>query len=183
MLIYDLDSIPNSFKEGYRGILLLHRSKDGLIGNSQRKAIKKISSNPNEWLETVKEFRELQEDVYPNHRIYASVNARNITKAIHEFKLRQVAVDYGNIDELNAFYSDIQNRFFSCFMNPGCKKENNFLIDCDSWEEFDFARNTIPEELIIFTYPTKRGNHIITKPFNPNEYNVEIKKDGLIFIG
>lgn len=183
MIIDNLDKVPSCFKDGVRGILLLHRNKDGENGNAQRKSVKKISKNEQEWKEIILRFKELQQHSYQGYRIYSSVNSRNMEKAIHEFKLRQLNVDYGSIEELHWFYKDIENRFFSCLMNPNCKHESNFLIDCDSKEEYEMAKERIPSNLIIFEYLTKNGMHIITKPFNPNEIKVEIKKDDLIYIG
>lgn len=183
MLIDDLESIPEMFKDSFRGIMLLHRSKDGEVGNAQRKAIKKISRDQDEWLKIVHEFRDLQITTYQGHRIYTSVNSRDMSKAIHDFKKRQLDHDYGNLYELNWFYTDIQNRFFSCLMNPNCRAQNNFLIDCDSEDEYHHAMRTIPEEFILFGYPTKNGHHLITRPFNPNDYKIEPKKDEMMFIG
>lgn len=183
MLIDDLDGVPEMFKDGYRGIMLLHRSKDGEVGNAQRKAIKKVSRDPDEWKKIILEFRDLQHSSYPGHRIYASVNSRDMSKAIHEFKARQLAHDYGNLYELHWFYTDIQNRFFSCLMNPNCRSQNSFLIDCDSQDEYEHAMRTIPEEYLLFAYATKNGHHILTRPFNPHDYKIDPKKDEMIFIG
>ena len=126
---------PIEFKTGYRGIMLLHRSKDGEKGNAQRNSIKKISSCPEEYDRIVAELKEIQK-TYPTHRIYSSVNARNIEKAIQEFKRRQLDCDFIRNKQWNEFYCDIKNRFFSCFMNPLCRDESNWLIDCDSPEEY-----------------------------------------------
>lgn len=183
MIIDDLEDLPDSFKEGVRGVMLIHRNKDGHIGNAQRTCIKKISKNKEEWTEAVQYFERLQRLAFPLHRIYSCVNSRDMAKAIHEFKVRQLYHDYGNSEELERFYQDIQNRFFSCLMNPNCRKESNFLIDCDSEEEYECALKTLPKELIVYQYPTRNGHHIISKPFNPNEYQIEIKKDDLIYIG
>jgi len=183
MIIDNLDELPEMFKEGIRGILLLFRSKDGECGNAQRKAIKKISRNQQEWEEIIHEFRDLQKNSYPRHRIYSSVNSRNIEKAIHEFKSRQLSVDYGTEYERDWFYVDLQNRFFSCLMNPNCRMSSNFLVDCDSEDEYIAAKEKIPEEFLLYEYPTKNGRHIITRPFNPNEIQVPVKKDELMFIG
>lgn len=43
MIIDNLSDLPDMFKDGVRGIVLLHRNKDGQSGNAQRKALKKIS--------------------------------------------------------------------------------------------------------------------------------------------
>ncbi len=183
MLIDDLTQLPDSFKTGYRGILLIHRNKDGCQGNAQRKSFKKISSSLEQWEKIVKEFGHMQNTSHPGFRIYSSVNPRNMQKAIHEFKRRQLEFDYGNNEELDEFYRDIDNRFFSCLMNPTCRSESYFLIDCDTDEEYQKSKDSIPQERIVFDYATKNGRHLITKPFNPNEIKVEIKKDDLISIG
>ena len=184
-LLHDLDSIPEMFTDGIRGIMLLKRNKDGETGNAQRRSIKHISRSTEEWKEVVREFRNLQDSSYPRHRIYSSVNSRDISKAIHEFKRRQLETDYGNLYEQHSFYCDSKNRFFSCLMNPNCRVTSNFLIDCDSVEAYEHAelqlRNT---GLILLEYRTKNGFHILTRPFNPSDYgNMEIKKDEMMFIG
>ncbi len=174
--------IPDSFKEGYRGILLICRNKDGQIGNAQRKSFKKITNGIKEWEEAVEKFRHLRDSSYPTHRIYSSVNSRNMNKAIHEFKRRQLEFDYGNNTELDEFYRDIENRFFSCLMNPTCRNESHFLIDCDTPEEHAHALAVLDPSLVVFDYPTKSGRHIITKPFNPTGIDIEIHKDDLLYI-
>ncbi len=183
MLIDDLTQLPHHFKEGYRGIMLLCRNKDGQVGNAQRKCFKKITKGVSQWNEAVEKFKHLRDTAYPTHRIYASVNSRNMPKAIHEFKRRQLEFDYGNNQELDEFYRDIENRFFSCLMNPSCRETSYFLIDCDTEQEYEKAIDRISPELIIFDYATKSGRHIITHPFNPNDVKVEVKKDDLIAIG
>lgn len=185
MLIDNFDTLPETFTDGVRGILLLKRNKDGEIGNAQRKAIKRISRDRMEWKTIVGEFHELQLTSHKGYRLYSSVNARDMNKAIHEFKRRQLETECGTLHEFESFYVDVENRFFSCLMNPSCRAENNFLIDCDTPEEYEFAKLQLRTTgLIITEYKTKNGMHIITKPFNPNDYgNMQIKKDDLIFIG
>lgn len=185
MLIEDLDAIPEIFTDGIRGIMLLRRNKDGEEGNAQRKAIKSISRDTQEWKTIIRELRNLQETSYQGYRIYSSVNSRDISKAIHEFKRRQLETDYGNAFEFWSFYCDIKNRFFSCLMNPNCRATSHFLIDCDTQEEYEHAELQLRGSgLVLMQYPTKNGYHIITLPFNPNDYgNMQIKKDELMFIG
>ena len=183
MLIDNLEKLPREFKDGYRGVLFILRNKDGLIGNAQRKSFKRISSNIDEFNEIVNHYRYLQSHGYEKHRIYSSVNGRDIKKSIREFKRRQLEADFGSEENRNFFYSDIKNTFFSCLMNPSSRTENNFLIDCDSEEEYHFAKNVLPESHIILDYETKNGRHLITHPFNPNEIRLKPKKDDMIFIG
>lgn len=184
MIINNLNDLPDKFKEGYRGVMLLKRTKDGGDGNADRRAFKKITSSKEEWTETIKEFLKMRIMMYPEHRIYSSVNSRDMTKAIREFKRRQLDTDYDSY--INDFYCDVKNRFFSCFMNPLAKKDKFFLIDCDTPEEFELTLNVIPNELILYIYPTKNGNHVITKAFDIKEYEnfgLNIKRDDLIYIG
>lgn len=185
MLIDDLSKLPDSFKTGYRGIMLIHRNKDGEVGNAQRKCFKTITNGVEEWTNAIEKFKYLKETGYPEHRIYSSVNCRNMQKAIHEFKKRQLEFDYGNNQELDEFYRDIQNRFFSCIMNPSCRNESYFLIDCDNDVDYIRAQVLIPKDLIVFDYATKNGRHLITKPFNPNVLTspLDVHKDDLLSIG
>ncbi len=115
-LIDDLDKIPDFLTDGIRGVLLLKRNKDGQEGNVQRKGIKRISRCTDEWKDIVRELQLLKETSHKEHRIYASLNIRDMTKAIQEFKRRQLENDFGNLYELQNFYWDIKNRFFSCLM-------------------------------------------------------------------
>jgi hypothetical protein len=185
MLIDSIETIPEIFTDGCRGIFLLRRNKDGEEGNAQRKAIKRISRNTKEWRAFIRELYELQQTSHQGYRIYSSVNERDISKAIHEFKRRQLECDYGNMYEFHTFYCDINNRFFSCLMNPNARAQNHFLIDCDTQEEYDHAELQLRNSgLVIMQYPTKNGWHIITRPFNPNDFgNMQIKKDEPMFIG
>lgn len=184
MLIDDLDAIPEMFTCGVRGLMLIRRNKDGEEGNTQRKSIKRISRSTKEWQAFVRQLHELQQTSHQGYRIYSSINERNISKAIHEFKRRQLEIDFGNVEEYDNFYVDIENRFFSCLMNPGARSTSYFLIDCDTDYDFQKAHERVPPELFLYTYPTKNGNHIITRPFNPNEYGIlEVKKDDLMYIG
>jgi hypothetical protein len=184
-LIDDLDLIPPTFTDGYRGVLLIRRNKDGEIGNAQKKAVKRITRDVHEWRLAVQSLYVLQQTTHLDYRIYSSVNERDMTKAIHEFKRRQLEEDYGTQYEQHSFYCDIQNRFFSCLMNPNARAQNHFIIDCDSEAEYEHAELQLRSSgKIIMEYATKNGIHIITHPFNPNDYgNMQIKKDDLMFIG
>lgn len=188
MLIHDLSVLDDSFMEGYRGVLLLHRNKDGEIGNAQRNALKRISSNSKEWLWHIHEFDQLRrtDPFYTDHRIYSSVNARNMDKSIRLFKERQLEADYDKNENHFGFYQDIENRFFSCFMNPKTALTSYFIIDCDLEEARVDALKFLPEGQLILDYPTKNGRHLLTHPFNPTllaNSKAEIKKDALLYIG
>jgi hypothetical protein len=186
MLIDDLSRLPDIFKDGHRGILLILRTKDGGCGDVQRKAIKLVSNGVSDWENKIREMAHLQNTSYPNHRIYSSVNSRVMRKAIHEFKHRQLDADLASSEVELEFYSDIKNRFFSAFMNPKCRETSYFLIDCDTEPDYEHAIEQIPKEFIIFDYETKNGRHIITKAFNTQLIKwaaIDVKRDELIFIG
>src|ERR1700691_1393239 len=104
MLIDDLTKLPDTFKMGRRGIMLLHRNKDGQIGNAQRKSFKIICNGISQWHEAVEKLNHLRMNCFTEHRIYASVNCRNMNKAIHEFRKRQLEFDYGNYLMQEEFY-------------------------------------------------------------------------------
>jgi hypothetical protein len=179
------NAILNHFKTGYRCILLLHRNKDGCKGNAQRKSYKKISSCPEEWDEIVAEFSAIQEQAIIPYRIYASVNERDLNKAIHEFKKRQLAYDYGQTESDQKFYTDLNERFFSCMAAPGSRKETQFLFDCDDELIYEMVIEKVDKDLIIWDYPTKSGRHVITKPFNPKRLDPIhglYRNDDMIFI-
>ncbi len=78
MLIEDLDSLPSTFTDGIRGVLLLKRNKDGECGNAQRKAIKHIYRSTEEWKEAVREaFRCM---------LYLEIQIMALTKRIDELE-------------------------------------------------------------------------------------------------
>ena len=181
--------IPDSLVDGVRGLMLMRRNKDnvcdvsdGGTGNVQRRAVKMISHNKTEWMSMINGLYQMQQTTHPGFRIYASVNPRDMSKTIYEFKCRQLDADQYCIRDRNMFYMDIENRFFSCLMNPFVRASSQFLIDCDSDAEYENALQQLDKDLIIYDYPTKNGRHIITKPFNPTGKMVEIKKDALMFI-
>jgi hypothetical protein len=183
MLIDDLSELPDTFKDGVRGVMLLHRNKDGSTGNAQRKSIKMISNGIVDWNNKIEQLRHLQATAYPNHRIYSSVNSRSMTKTSHQFKRRELDLENHCEIAKTEFYVDIVNRFFSCLMCTSSKQQSYFLIDCDEDEEYEKAIDRIPEDYILADYATKNGRHIISKPFNPHEIKIEVKTDDLIYIG
>jgi len=184
--------IPIQFKQGIRMLMLTHRGKDGGVKTRpDRFAIKRITTNEEEFDEAFKDLKELKNKSPEPLRIYSSVNSRNIIKAQREFKQRQLEADYQDTDSRNKFYLDIKNRWISCLMKPNCRANTLFLIDIDE-EVTDkdcssYARKNLEKigAEIVYEYPTKNGIHIITKPFNPNLFNSnfgEVKKDSLLLL-
>lgn len=176
---------PSEFKQGVRIVMLVLRNKDGGLAKPDHGAKKIITMNEVEWDKAVAELKERAELNDIGERIYASVDARNVGKAIHEFKRRQLDADMYDESGKTKFYLDIKNRFISCLASPPSRASKLFLIDCDSDEELRHARGyEIVRDNWIHFYPTKNGYHVITKPFNPNLISrLEIKQNAMMLVG
>lgn len=176
--------------------MLVHRNKEGGKSNRpQKNGVKRITKNREEFIEMLEELQRLKAESEVPMRIYSCVNARDIEKTIREFKRRQLEADYYDADSKHGFYLDIKNQWISSLMKPGSRAETKFLIDIDN-VTFDLSVNDpCPDKVIshlreievkvIVFYRTKNGFHIITEPFNPNDFNSEfgeIKKDGLLLL-
>lgn len=178
--------LPQYLKEGYRLIMLTQRAKEGGKVNKPDRVARhrKLSKSPEEFDAIIAEFSAILHSVEDPLRIYSSVNARNIEKGIREFKMRQLEADYYDPETRLGFYIDLKNRWISCVMQPSSRSETRFLIDCDTKEEAFQAKEALSEKGLfpLFEYPTKQGTHLITMPFNPTNFPVEVKKDGLLLI-
>lgn len=175
-----------SYIDGVRILMLIHRKKEG-GQNCDRKHIKKLSTNKDEFEKILKEYLTIIKD-NPKipYRIYSSVNERDMKKSIAEFNKRQIDINLQTEKEMTQFYDDIRNRFFSCVMSPSSRVKDgrSFIIDCDSEEEFAKAKRTLANitKNYIF-YPTKNGYHIICQPVDIRMFEgFDIKKDGLILL-
>lgn len=181
----NLTHIPDEFKSGVRIVMRMLRNKDGGLAKPDHSAKKFITDGVYEWNNAV---AELVRNAQPNERIYASLERRDMVKAIHEFKRRQLDADLYDNEAKLSFYRDIKNRFISCLASPPCRAERLFLIDCDSGDEFRIAKaHDIITENFIYEYPTKNGFHIIVKPFNPKlltpPLDTKVQKNALILVG
>lgn len=184
-----LTSIPNSFKEGCRLILLLERNKEGGRGSERNRSKRKISNTIEEYDAIVSEFiAEATLSDVPL-RVYASVNTRDRDKGIREFKRQQLDADYYDNESKYSFYNDCRNRWIGSLMKHSSRGTAFFLIDCDTQEEKIDAERQLSERNIVpvFSYPTKNGQHIITQPFNPNGFSIgdsgsKINVDGLLLL-
>lgn len=173
------------FKDGYRFLMLTHRSKEGGT-NKDRKQIKRISKNSEEFDKMVQELLEIKKNSGRPYRLYASVNARDINKAIRIFKQNQLNADYYSVEDRNSFYFDLKNRWISAFMQPQARAETNFLLDIDTKDNAtlkDIETRLLKITRNFFRYETKNGYHIVSQPFNPNLLpDVDINKDGLMLL-
>lgn len=168
---------PSMFKEGVRVLLLMLRAKDGGSAKTDRKATKKvITQSPAEFDEALSELRSLWQ---PDQRIYSTINARSIDKAVRLFKYRQLDADYFAVDDRNSFYLDLENRWVSCLKDSKAAIGSLFLFDIDN-DNKDSSRivdnlRSKPASIlgkvffsVVDDYATRGGRHIITTPFNPS---------------
>jgi len=179
------------FSDGVRVLFLIHRNKEG--GETNNTKVKKIITRDSDEfrLELIKLVDEKERSELP-YRIYSSVNGRDIEKAIRQFKFEMLEADYYSDEDRQGFYYDSKNRFIGALMSPASrmKDQSFFVIDVDNEEGRDVMGEALTEVErcggeIVKQYPTKNGWHIITKPFNPTEFNckgVEIKKDALLLL-
>lgn len=180
----DLDG----FMHGFRVILLIHRSKDGAKNNSRHERML-FTRDGKEYEETLAFLLE-ERSKHPLQglRIYATVNARDLKKAVRCFKQSQLDMDYQSDEVISDFYSAIKGRFASALMRPTSKAESFFVFDVDSPMTLDKALGIIDRsgfsDMIVKQYATKNGWHIITKPFNHTKLEAEIpfNRDGLILL-
>lgn len=179
--------IPDFLKTGYRMLMLIKHKKDGSKdpSNSDRKCIRTITSCPEQFDAALAELSSIRK---ADERIYSSINARSMHKAIRMFKERQLHNDYESTENKEEFYSDIQNRFLSCLQNPSCKASSYFLIDVDNkiMDKVEATKDLLRKYTeIVFEKETINGFHLVTKPFNPSMIdfmNLEIKEDAMLFI-
>jgi hypothetical protein len=176
------------FTEGYRLVMLIKRMKhegNDYEGFRDTTAIKKITSNSEEFERTIKDLLEIQK-TQPDYRIYSSVNSRNIDEVLFNFKYNILKTDYYSEIERDNFYFNIQKRFLSSFMLHQCRESSNFLIDIDTKDEkkiLEYEDKLFKLTKPLLKYESKHGWHIITQPFDSKQIKGwGIKKDGFLLL-
>ncbi|MFA6325398.1 MAG: hypothetical protein WCX46_04200 [Candidatus Paceibacterota bacterium] len=190
-----LEEIKKIFKDksdGIRIVMLSYRKKEGGTNHrTQHSDFKKvITTNSEEFFNAIDNLQQLTEHDARPLRIYASVNSRNLDKAIHKFKQEQLDNEYSKEKSvIKNFYLDIRNQFVSCLMKKSSRAESSFLFDLDGCDDRSF--HTIYNQIEKLTkiqmyYQTKNGYHIITEPFNYNKLECrdqcDIHPDALMLI-
>lgn len=176
----------SEFTDGIRVIFLLFRGKDGgdKTDEDQRSFSTRVSFNSKEFAKNLKELWLLQEEFYPECRIYSSVNPRDLKKSIFTLKKKLLfAETYDDIGRQKLFERVIKSSRH-ILMQPSSAVTSLFIIDIDK-EIISGELPKINEHTeILKIYKTKNGWHVVTKPFNPALYKGEgeIKKDGLILL-
>ena len=126
------------FRNGIMVLMLIHRKKEGGNDRANKNIYKRISTNEEEFELMKNELIEIKnnnKDI--PYRLYATVNDRDINKAIRIFKQEMLDADYYDEESRNSFYIDIKNRWFSCLMKPQASAGKAFLIDVDRNEGGD----------------------------------------------
>lgn len=180
------------FHSGLRVLQLIDRNIKGTNGCSKRWHGLYISNNHFEFKSVLANMVEAVETESTNAtdlRIYCSVNPRDFTKASHEFRKRQLELEFQLLPQQMEFYSNLHAKWVSCLMSPSCMRDKNFLID------FDYNEKSKKDELIdwfvehdvivVEEYASKKGHHFITDPFNPAIFEfegAEIKKNALALL-
>lgn len=182
-----LELIPPEFKTGIRVLVAVGRKKDGAEHKSDKQSVRLVSRDADDFDRQAKKLIDIVENDESLSRVYATVNPRNIEKAIREFKFNQLEADFYDGDSRREFYFDVKSRWISCLAKPTSRADSQFLLDCDSPEEtkraLEFINRGGSGIKIIWSYPTKNGTHIICTPFNPNDLSeIEIKKDGMFLV-
>lgn len=178
------------FITGTRYLTMLHRSKDdGPATEYKRRGAYFVVHDEAEYLNALVRLLTLQIVSSKPYRIYASVNSRNIAKAEKAFKMDMLVTDFDAGENKRWFWERLPSKWISALMQPGSRDGSLFLIDIDG--EGDITAPALKwlgehNVEIIKQYKTPNGWHVITKPFNPNDYSEillgEIKKDGLLLL-
>jgi len=175
----------DQFTDNYHVLFLLQRHKDGGdVNNTKLKKI--IVYGKKEYQEALEELLAEQQKSDKTLRIYASLNERDFKKAIRKFKREQLDAEEQQEFDHHGFYRDVRNRFIGCLMQPGQRASSWFLWDVDTKDDQPFLAQLPAEIPVLLKYPTKKGWHIITPPFNYTKMvlppDVELKKDGLLLL-
>lgn len=177
---------PLHLKEGIHVLMLIDMGVSSSNKGSKRWINKIITSNAQQWDKASEKLIQLQNHLNdPDVRLYASINSRNMQKAINTFQHKQLDVQEDN--KVN-FYRRINDSFCSCLLQPENRRTSLFLLDCYASTAAEINSFTIKNRDIpmSYMYHTPNGFHAIMHPFNPillEGYNtIELKKDALMLI-
>lgn len=178
------------FTDGARMLILLERKKDGGHNKEERRNIgTRFTFSSEEYKIALKDLL-LMRVLYPETRLYASVNPRKLKSVIRKIEEQLLDCHYSNDAEKNLFaHKKIIKSPRHFFMQQNCADGSLFVIDVDDIDGRDAQGEALEECArlnidILKTYKTKNGWHFITKPFNPNlwTHSSEVKKDALILL-
>lgn len=173
MIINNFDKLSFFIIEGaVYELLIFSRKKDG--GNN--KLIKAYFIDSKEYLNSKKEEIIKLCKIF-NARAYLNLNGKDLKNIAAEFI-------YQTGHCLKSSEKELKNVYHKAFLNCPIKYQKYWIIDVDK-PDVDFL-DIVKKigSLILAKIPTKNGYHVITKPFNTDEfaldqslfYNVEIHK-------
>lgn len=171
----------NVFLEhGIRGMFLIDRKLKKTI---ETRIVQNVYEYKQYFVECIK-----QKKVKGHTRLYASVNDRDIDKALKRFKEQMLLMDYSPEVQRNEFLFKLDKSFQHYLFQPNARKSKFFLIDIDDDSQalFDKVMGVVDKESdTIATYKTPKGAHIVCEPFNIKhlkDLDVTVHKDGLILL-
>lgn len=185
----EAEKIANKFDwatTGVRILMLTKRRKEGGPTRKDRAAVKIISRSEEEFVKCLTKLLDKWEDGY---RIYCTVNERDFSKGIRNFKNKMLDNDYDQ--DPTRFYTDLHNRIVSSLQKPTAKKTSYFLFDVDNGTNISASDITLllegtHEVTIIDDYKTKNGRHLITTAFNytllPDMIASMVNTDGMALL-
>ncbi len=177
---------PDMFKMGMHVLMLIDRGASSSNKGSKRWINKIITRDVETWDKAADKLLELQNYIGDlDIRLYSSVNARCMKKAVKTFQHKQLDVipEYEDV-----FYSRINDEFCSSLMQADSRVSSMFLLDHDTKDPKELNTFLIKNRDIKlhYLYPTPNGWHAIVDPFNPilmeGMVATELKKDALMLI-
>lgn len=125
-------------------------------------------------------------------RLYITANARNTVKTYFNFRESMNGWTKDRIfgdDAASGKFKRIDSHWKSELHRDGTRDETRFLFDLDDAspdEKSTFIETVAEQTETITCQETPNGYHIITVPFNYNEFETEIeyelKTDGMLFL-
>jgi len=179
----------DDFTDGCRMLILLERTKDGGHNKEEKRTLQtRFSFDKDSFKIAVSEML-LMRAIYPESRLYCSVNKRNVNKIIRHMETELLECHYADEERRIFTYRKLIKSARHFVMQQSCADESLFIIDADDEEGKDIYGEVLKEcsDLdveILKSYRTKNGWHVVTKPFNPAlwKHKSEIKKDALILL-
>ena len=173
-----------NYSDGIRFLMLTNRKQGGKNSKDKNKIFKLTSYDRESFINQAIKLKTIGDKIYISYRIYASLNNRNLKKAIYMFKRKMIEAEFRGDDR---FYLDFYNQWISALMKPESKRSKFYLIDIDNVDQITEVKKRLSQITKNFTtHLTPNGYHIYSQPFDVRILSdlsgVDIKKDGLMLI-
>lgn len=133
-----------------------------------------------------------KESISPHDiNLYLQVNPRNVRKALRTMKIRMAEHEY---DKNYEYAQHLHSLWMSSLQKTSARSRREwFIVDVDSLDKplVDKALALLPKDVKIYSYLTRKGYHLVTKPFNVQKFfeelgedrkNVEVKLDDCVLL-